>query len=428
MAKDTRMKATVKKTVQLRDYVIQHPDATQDEVLHAMGMKGPVPLYNLLMGAADDAALCAKGVFNILHQGQRLTLDYIEDYLDHQQDPPGRPPMAERLIYLYNDLQTANLHGGISLERLLRNYCSLLEDYTHDLPKPASIKRSLQRDLNKLETYGINIMRPSTGSKNKTYRLEQEYLPKLSLENAAMLYVSTMLHRNTLMNDAITSVRRNIESGFFQGMPERSRLLRERIYILGDTLSNPEQFGDILGSLVRAVSETYRVKVEYINNDGKTSSRILEPLGMVCKRSVWYLIARQVDIQETRTFRVDQVCHLTNLPEEPFAYPTGFLLPEYIGNSWGVFCNDPVRIVRLRFSPQVARRVKNLCYHPSQRIVQEDADGSIVIRFEVCGLLEMRSWIMQWGSQVEVLEPLDLRKQIREMAENIIKTYQGTNV
>ncbi|OPX83517.1 MAG: hypothetical protein A4E53_04602 [Pelotomaculum sp. PtaB.Bin104] len=61
---------------------------------------------------------------------------------------------------------------------------------------------------------------------------------------------------------------------------------------------------------------------------------------------------------------------------------------------------------------QVARRVKSLVYHPSQRILEELADGSVEISFEVCGITEMKTWIVQWGDMVEVLEPRWLRDEM----------------
>ena len=88
-----------------------------------------------------------------------------------------------------------------------------------------------------------------------------------------------------------------------------------------------------------------------------------------------------------------------------------------------MFCNDTVQRVRLRFSPEVAARVKKLRYHPTQQIVEETADGAVIVQFDVCGLVEMQSWIMQWGKQVEVLQPAFLRKRILAQALSVAQLY-----
>jgi proteasome accessory factor B len=162
--------------------------------------------------------------------------------------------------------------------------------------------------------------------------------------------------------------------------------------------------------------------MRYCNNQGKETERILEPLGLVCKRGVWYLFANN-KIDGHRTFRVDQIQSLRTRENERFEYPQGYSLQEQIKSSWGVFCNDEVSRVRLKFSPAVAHRVQNLRYHISQRLIETCPDGSVIMQFEVCGLLELQSWILQWGNQVEVLEPAILREDICEIARQIADKY-----
>lgn len=421
VAQKTRTAAMIKKTVRLREYLLSHPGCTQQEVMTEMRIKEKQSLYRLLLGLAEDSEICRDETFNVMGESSLLTIKVIEDQLEQGGETSGTPPMAERLLYLYNDLESGSLHGGITFDSLFKHYKSLWQNYGGQLPKDNSIKRTLRRDLDRLEDYHIYIERPDENIKK--YRLKEKFLPKLSLENAAVLYVSTLLHRDTLLSESIEVVKDKIESGFFKGMPERSKLLQERIYILGDTLANPEQFGNILGSLIRAVSESFRVSVDYLNNEGLVSKRILEPLALVSKRGVWYLIARQADIQEIRTFRIDQIQYLVNRETENFIFPSHFSITDHIGASWGVFCNDDVEFVKVRFSPAVARRVTNLCYHPSQKVIEEGADGSVVLQFEVCGLVEMQSWLMQWGTQAEVLEPAHLREKIRLSALEMANRY-----
>ncbi len=78
----------------------------------------------------------------------------------------------------------------------------------------------------------------------------------------------------------------------------------------------------------------------------------------------------------------------------------------------GVINDGEVCRVRLSFNQAVAHRVKNLIYHPSQIIEDELSDGSVIISFEVCGIAELTTWIMQWGNMVEVLEAYWLRTDI----------------
>ena len=78
----------------------------------------------------------------------------------------------------------------------------------------------------------------------------------------------------------------------------------------------------------------------------------------------------------------------------------------------------PVEIV-IRFDPSVTQRVHETRWHHSQVEELED-DGSLLWRARVAGVLEIRSWILSWGPDAEVLEPPELEQlygQGRETAE-----------
>jgi predicted DNA-binding transcriptional regulator YafY len=410
-------------TIKLRNFIAENPDLPQENVIKALKYKSLASLYSLLSGLGDDKMLCVNGLFLITKDGKRLTKDAIEEFLSNN---PARekegPKPAERLLYLYCSLHSASPYGGLTFDAIKNIYIQLFKDTGVHISKEVTLKRMIYRDINEFEKLHIAIDRPETGS--KMYCLQDKYLPKLTIDSAAAIYVSMLLYRDTLLDEATLAAKEELEKAFFKGFPERSKLLQERIHVLGDTLANPEEFGNIFGKLVRSVAESFKVKTEYMNNNGETSERLLEPLGLVCKRNVWYLIARKTGTSDVRTFRIDQILNLSVRDSEKFVYPRNFSLNKHLGASWGVFYNDEVEIVKLKFSRKVAHRVKNLRYHPSQRIEEECSDGSVILEFEVCGLVEMQSWILQWGSQVEVLEPLKLREEILQTAQSIVEKYE----
>ena len=81
--------------------------------------------------------------------------------------------------------------------------------------------------------------------------------------------------------------------------------------------------------------------------------------------------------------------------------------------------------MKLKFSKSVAYRAVKMVYHPSQVVEEELPDGSIIVAFKVCGIKEMKTWIVQWGDMVEVLEPDWLREGMRKMAERILNIYHS---
>ncbi|MEA1960312.1 MAG: WYL domain-containing protein [Bacillota bacterium] len=336
------------------------------------------------------------------------------------------PSLAERLLYLYCLLHSHLPYGGVSFVTIYRHYEELISDYTSESSDRETIRRNIFRDLERLEEFGIGLHRPDK-PKGK-YCLQQSYLPKLSVESAAAVYTSMLLNKNTLLDSAVNSAQSEIEKAFFTPIPDLAHRLKSRIYVIEDTLINPQEFGNNLGVLIRAVTEGFCVKVNYRKNAGQLSKRFLEPVGIICKRRVWYIAAREKGEEIFKTYRIDQIESLSARERDKFEYPEYFNLQEHIGDSWGVFCNDSVQRVLLKFTPKVAFRVRKLLYHPSQRILTELDDGSLVVEFHVCGLIELQSWILQWGMEVEVMEPEGLRRGVAEMAQGIVAKYNAAGV
>ncbi|WP_281410582.1 MULTISPECIES: WYL domain-containing protein [Rhizobium] len=57
-----------------------------------------------------------------------------------------------------------------------------------------------------------------------------------------------------------------------------------------------------------------------------------------------------------------------------------------------------------RFAPRAAARAAEFCFHPKQT-VEEEEDGSLIVRFRAAGWLEMVWHLYSWGDAVEVIAP-----------------------
>ena len=92
-----------------------------------------------------------------------------------------------------------------------------------------------------------------------------------------------------------------------------------------------------------------------------------------------------------------------------FAREPGFDIAAHAARAFGSY-QDEARHgeVVWRFAPTAAPTARVFVIHPGQRL-EEAADGSLVVRFEASGWLEMAWHLYQWGDAVEVLAPEGLR-------------------
>jgi len=85
---------------------------------------------------------------------------------------------------------------------------------------------------------------------------------------------------------------------------------------------------------------------------------------------------------------------------------------------------DEVEVeVRLRFSPSAAPRVRESVWHHSQRLA-DTADGGCELTMRVGGIKEIRSWVLSWGADVEVLAPEALRDEVHAHARRMVEIYE----
>ncbi len=170
----------------------------------------------------------------------------------------------------------------------------------------------------------------------------------------------------------------------------------------------------------RVARISYRAARQEIPSQRTIHPYFLEPssFGHAC-----YVIARDVERQGIRTFKIERIgaCQLL---DEHYEIPSDFDLRRYFAGSWGIFQtreSDMVE-VKLRFPPSVAGRVRESRWHPSQQL-ETLADGSVLLTVRLAGTLEVTPWILSWGASVEVVAPAVLRETIAATAGAMAARY-----
>ncbi|PWE27490.1 hypothetical protein C4N9_15700 [Pararhodobacter marinus] len=127
-----------------------------------------------------------------------------------------------------------------------------------------------------------------------------------------------------------------------------------------------------------------------------------------------YLVARDPAKDDLiRNYRMDLI-QSAEVLDQSFAQAEGFSMAEYAAQSFGIW-QDPDQFgeVVWKFSPEAATRAAEFRFHPTQRL-EPQPDGSLTVRFEAAGWLEMTWHLYQWGDKVEVLAPEGLRAMVHD--------------
>ena len=180
----------------------------------------------------------------------------------------------------------------------------------------------------------------------------------------------------------------------------------------------------LLGPLSEAVWESQRIQIGYDRGD-KTVDRILEPLGLVLKAGVWYLIAAAEG--QPRTYRVSRVVRVNSL-DQHFDRPDSFDLAAFWTESSSAYERDtPTIEVVLRLAgerlPRLHGVVGDRPFETLERLEQADPDGWLRVRLKLDWPNEVVSQILAVGPDCELLEPAELREKLAVLARRVAAQY-----
>jgi proteasome accessory factor B len=173
----------------------------------------------------------------------------------------------------------------------------------------------------------------------------------------------------------------------------------------------------------RAKRRVVRIEYDSLTEWERITTKLRLYQLLFCRHS-WYAIGRSSLHGEVRTFNISRIAGLETL-SEVYSVPKGFTLERHLRNAWYLVPGPgPDENVVVRFAPLVARNVAEVIWHKTQRLEFQD-DGSLLYRATVSGINEIVWWILGYGDQAEVLQPLKLRRLVAHRARAMVERYDG---
>jgi predicted DNA-binding transcriptional regulator YafY len=166
---------------------------------------------------------------------------------------------------------------------------------------------------------------------------------------------------------------------------------------------------EVIDTIRLAIKQGNELYVHYRGRQSRRSSgRRLQPYGFLLGKQ-HYLVGMSPDRHpgEARLFALANIKQVKCL-DKVFERDPNFSLQKFAERSFGVFQEEPQDII-WKFSPTVAEAVAEYEFHPRQSL-EEQRDGSIIVRFRAGGQLEMCWHLYTWGANVEVVAPASLRR------------------
>ncbi|MCA9066642.1 MAG: WYL domain-containing protein [Planctomycetaceae bacterium] len=222
------------------------------------------------------------------------------------------------------------------------------------------------------------------------------------------------------------------EADLSRAFERNVRMLPEEVTVnlaaLSDTLSVTPcvlttQDVETFRTLSAAVRNLDQLRLRYWSAlQNQETERVVDPLHLSLVDHDWYLIGWCHTRNEIRMFSTVRIrgCEPTG---EHFERPEGFEITEYLGDSFRAVRGDGQSWnVVLRFTGAMAGCISEKIWHHTQTL-DPQPDGSLLLRFHVSSLIEIRRWVLFWGADCEVLEPKELVDEIAAEVKQMITVY-----
>jgi predicted DNA-binding transcriptional regulator YafY len=272
-------------------------------------------------------------------------------------------------------------------------------------------ERTIHRDMEALSTAGIPVTAERGASGGwalvDNYRTDLTGLTDSEIQ-ALFLNAPSLLLADLGLRQASEAALLKLLAALPSIHRRDAEFIRQRILVDVPGWQRIEEAIPTLPDLQDAIWHDRQVRMVYQRSDGP-ADRLVEPLGLVAKGSVWYLIAASNG--DIRTYRVSRIQSVT-ITSEPVTRPAGFDLNDYWQRSTAEFrANLPRYTVELRATEEALNRLHG--WFRFVRVTKQtppDADGwcTMSVDFEVedQAIVVLRGL----GDDVQVIKPEGLKR------------------
>lgn len=184
---------------------------------------------------------------------------------------------------------------------------------------------------------------------------------------------------------------------------------------------------ETLLALQLAIQNQHPVDMLYFTaSRGEENQRVIHPYHLLNIRGEWNVVAYDLLRENIRQFALPRIRTWRVVSEERFERDTTFSPENYLRESFQAEHGNQTIDIVLLFDPYQARYMKERTLHPSQQI-QEQPDGSLLMRFKTSALAEVQRQIMSYGRHVKILEPASLADAIADELRATLQHYESSS-
>lgn len=279
-------------------------------------------------------------------------------------------------------------------------------------------ERMIRRYREDLEMAGIYI--ESTPGTNGGYTLNgYDYLMDLNLnieEVAALNLAAEQLKSiNFIYSNELESILDKINIAISK---KSENLNTAGFYVKGNlSVASADERKKCIDFNAAIVSGN-KIRISYFSLTNGESERVIQPYAIFYYKGAYYISAFCEVRKEIRDFKISRIKEYGIL-DETYNIPKDFSLREYMKDSFGIY-KDGSYNVKLKIEKPLSYIVSENVWVNNQKITWLE-DESIIYEAIMEGKTEIVSWLLSLGSKVTILEPIELKDEVKSEVEKMIK-------
>jgi predicted DNA-binding transcriptional regulator YafY len=282
-------------------------------------------------------------------------------------------------------------------------------------------ERTILRDMDALSGAGIPVVaeRGAGGG----WRLVDGYrtrLTGLTAEEVQSLFFARPPDAlaDLGLKDASESAWLKLRASLGDRGSEQAAYVHERFLVDSSGWRDSSNVSTVLPTLLDALWRNRQVRFHYESALHETGERLVHPLGLVAKGSIWYLVAYRDG--ELRTYRVSRILSVVVEDAAAVRPPRFDLAAHWQASSSQFRAQLPDVTATYLAHPRILRWIR----YKGWRVVDQVDEGErIRVRVRFDSEEEVVQLALAHGGDIELVEPAALRAAVCDTARRTIDTY-----
>ena len=265
--------------------------------------------------------------------------------------------------------------------------------------------RTIYRDIDSISSVGVPIF--TTQGKGGGIKIDNEFILNKSLfDTNEKEQIIAALQGLEKTNEAYKSELITKLSALFK--------IKNSNWIEIDFTSwgSNNTYQDLFNALKTTIINKNIISFSYNSSKAEKINRKVKPIRLLFKEQDWYLYAFCLLRNDFRYFKLSRMKDLE------------VLAINYEDNFENVVLKKELKYenivnIKLKFDKSVAFRV----YDEFNEAIVEDEKGNLYVEIKIPNNYKLYNYIFSFGSNVEILEPKEIRNQFKNMINEIAKKY-----